>query len=451
LPLAVLSLKGLEISWSKLHSTISYLTLEASELEAPRESRKLLSSTSSRFMQMWINATYKRNELVFIDQFSQTSSFLASDPRDKLFALLHVGTDTHSMIAWNKFLSPNYEKPLEEVILDFSRGGIHLPLTLRTIYRYGKWESHGVQTYAVAFKGLRPKFAHRFSSFSNRMDHAQGLLQEGKERTSVLAYEKAATMNVNGGCSANVEFQFSFWYTKRPLEAGQSEPLIPGESLPSTGRHVSRVVRSLNLQTPITGSEEHLSTAARLQSFLRVLIGACRPHVVEISDAIFFTNILKMLGTEEEHLSYWLIFAKIFLTDVLDGPWPVSSETCPTQELDGLLRFRFDAHGGTIGSRRALPLNTLDSALNFPQLFLDSNGKMVLSHQHTQPGDLIATLERGSHPFIMSPVERHTGQSSPNARPLSGMANSDHIGHSQDYLFFGTCSFYPGSSIHEKA
>jgi hypothetical protein len=57
-------------------------------------------------MQMWINATYKRNELVFIDQFSQTSSFLASDPRDKLFALLHVGTDTHDMIAWNKFLSP---------------------------------------------------------------------------------------------------------------------------------------------------------------------------------------------------------------------------------------------------------------------------------------------------------------------------------------------------------
>jgi hypothetical protein len=308
-----------------------------------------------------------------------------------------------------------------------------------------------MQSYPAALKGLRPKFAHRFSSFSNRIDHAHGIHQESKERKSILANQEPAMMSVDNVCAANGEFQLSFWYTKRPLEAGHNEPLIPGESLPSTGRQVSRVVRSLNLQTPITGSGEHLSTAYRLQSFLRVLIKTCRLHVVEASDAVFFTNILKMLGTEEQHLSYWLIFAKIFLTDVLDGPWPVLSEACPTKELDGLLRLRFDAHGGTVGSRRALPLKDLDSALNFPQLFLDSNGKMLLSHQHTQPGDVIATLERGSHPFVMSPVERHSGQSSPNTRPLSGMANSDRVRDSQDYLFFGTCSFYPGRTIHEKA
>jgi len=68
----------------------------------------------------------------FVSHFRYTSVFLASDPRDKIFALLHICPDTSKKLVGNKLLAPNYRKTIEEVILDFSRSGIHVPLAVKT-------------------------------------------------------------------------------------------------------------------------------------------------------------------------------------------------------------------------------------------------------------------------------------------------------------------------------
>jgi hypothetical protein len=68
---------------------------------------------------------------MFAEEFRKTSRFLASDPRDKLFALLHLGYNTQILLSFSPYLRPKYEKTLPSIILDFSRAGIHLPLGIR--------------------------------------------------------------------------------------------------------------------------------------------------------------------------------------------------------------------------------------------------------------------------------------------------------------------------------
>jgi hypothetical protein len=63
--------------------------------------------------------------------FKNTAGFKASDPRDKLFALLHLARDTRTALHTDVRLLPNYEKPVMDVILDFWNAGIHLWLVIR--------------------------------------------------------------------------------------------------------------------------------------------------------------------------------------------------------------------------------------------------------------------------------------------------------------------------------
>jgi hypothetical protein len=74
----------------------------------------------------------------FVFNVRYTSVFLASDPCDKLFALLHICPDTSERVNGNKLLAPNYEKSIEEVILDCPRGGLHLSLAIKATKSLGK-------------------------------------------------------------------------------------------------------------------------------------------------------------------------------------------------------------------------------------------------------------------------------------------------------------------------
>jgi hypothetical protein len=61
----------------------------------------------------------------------RTARFQASDPRDELFALLHLARDTRELMHVEPRLSPDYEKPVMGVILDFCQAGIHLDFVVR--------------------------------------------------------------------------------------------------------------------------------------------------------------------------------------------------------------------------------------------------------------------------------------------------------------------------------
>jgi hypothetical protein len=61
-----------------------------------------------------------------------TERFLASDPRDKVFALLHLAEDTRSRLHTDSRLLPDYEKSILQMVLDYSDAGIILPVEIWT-------------------------------------------------------------------------------------------------------------------------------------------------------------------------------------------------------------------------------------------------------------------------------------------------------------------------------
>jgi hypothetical protein len=61
-----------------------------------------------------------------------TRKFLASDPRDKVFALLHLAKDTRNRVHTDSRLLPDYEKSTLDIALDYLGAGVRLSAMIRT-------------------------------------------------------------------------------------------------------------------------------------------------------------------------------------------------------------------------------------------------------------------------------------------------------------------------------
>jgi hypothetical protein len=83
------------------------------------------------FLEAW-DFEYKAYARKTLDQcVYQTRDFLASDPRDKIFALLHIAEDTRDCIHTNPRLLPNYERSIFDFVLNYVSVGILLVSNLR--------------------------------------------------------------------------------------------------------------------------------------------------------------------------------------------------------------------------------------------------------------------------------------------------------------------------------
>ncbi|CAH0027674.1 unnamed protein product [Clonostachys rhizophaga] len=76
--------------------------------------------------QMAMQAIWKRlrtnNELPdILEVFFNSHDLRAGDPRDRLFALLVLGNETHAVQSLDRLIQPNYNKSTEQVFADFSR------------------------------------------------------------------------------------------------------------------------------------------------------------------------------------------------------------------------------------------------------------------------------------------------------------------------------------------
>jgi hypothetical protein len=86
-----------------------------------------LRYTTEWFSSAWIRPSLRRPNS-FVSTFRETSTFLASDPRDKTYALLHICLFHGDTMSGSPLFVPDYEKSIQEIILNFSREGVHLPL-----------------------------------------------------------------------------------------------------------------------------------------------------------------------------------------------------------------------------------------------------------------------------------------------------------------------------------
>lgn len=86
-----------------------------------------LSMTNlSWFRQSWDFSNDSLSTATLAQCVYRTRGFSASDPRDKIFALLHLAQDTRDCIYTDSRLMPNYERPLLEIVLHYVGIGILL-------------------------------------------------------------------------------------------------------------------------------------------------------------------------------------------------------------------------------------------------------------------------------------------------------------------------------------
>jgi hypothetical protein len=303
-----------------------------------------------------------------------TEEFLASDPRDKLFALLHLSTDTRDTVPTNELLSPNYEKSVERIIVDFSRGGIHLPLVVRI---------------------------------------------------STPGTEQSQAADFQGTTSQESSFDFGFWYTKASEVA---MPFVQNCLYSARGKIVSRIRESLYLISAFSVARGHDSTSliAWTTQAIRQLILTCRPHVQETSDIEFFQNILRMLDIPESDIPGWITFGKTYLSDVLTD-WP---EVSQAGFLDELKRFSNawyfqDVPLGFVWSL-GFGFSQYERPNPQPLIFLTCDRKLVLGHYFVKPGDFVVELLLCRTSFIIS---------LPSPRVQHGKRTFDHYFYSACSLY----------------
>lgn len=193
----------------------------------------------------------------FEKYYTRTRGFVATDPRDKFYALLHLGVNTRSAVRSNPLLSPNYEIPLECLILNFFRAGIDLPLHIRIDY--------------------------------------------GKILSDPCVSDR--------GNNSWEPFAFGVWHdveavNLRKTNNYKAEPLDLADLTPGQGYEVAKVGRTIWISRDRAfGSWNDKSTNETLCDQLSDLLDTCRAYVMGLRNETFYHNVLRMIGVSEERIS----------------------------------------------------------------------------------------------------------------------------------------------------
>jgi hypothetical protein len=329
--------------WQDLNELTDAITLKATNLTPSSSVYEQMYPHLVWFKNVWRNA--KEAEGIcrdFEDLFQSTQHFLASDPRDKLFALLHLSQNTRYLMGRDMGFVPNYERSLERTIFEFSRRGITLPLVVKL------------------------------------MPHA----------------------SVKSGMTA----QFGFWYADvTEMTVSLTLPLVSEQPYPLTGKLHCHIMESIGhiRDTWLHGAAEILRSLViccrslvpqvdDAEYFLNILTLAGVQHEDVISNRSKWLSFGKSLlsdvlsGLPEETDAHWNEQSKAFLTR-----W--------NQQFRPLNRR---SHGIRLDRLEQSPFATPYHVEALPTLFRTSSGAILLSHDYIMPGDVVMILPDGG-PFIV--------------------------------------------------
>jgi hypothetical protein len=201
----------------------------------------------------WYKSTMLGGHANYAYYFDRTRKFLSTDPRDKLFALLHIASDTRERTSESRFCS-DYEKTLCTIVLQLASEGIMIPMLLRTTV---KPEDFAEDPQADVAKGHQFRFE--------------------------LLYPADPY--------ANFEF-----YDSAPSPFAERDDAM----LPYCGKIVTRIARKLDLRLGRAWCKERgllgLHRANRIDYILNEVFDACRPLVRETDVSLMRWYILRMLG-----------------------------------------------------------------------------------------------------------------------------------------------------------
>ncbi|KAF1350443.1 hypothetical protein EJ07DRAFT_159584 [Lizonia empirigonia] len=258
-----------------LHKIVMVIAKSLSESVELRCDGGTWSTSTSWFEDAWSHMG-RLTRVSFEKYYSRTRGFVATDPRDKFYALLHLGVNTRAAVQKNPLLSPNYEIPLECLILNFFRAGIELPLHIR------------------------------------------------------INYGKILSDPCGSDCGNNFwePFAFGFWHDVEAVNLRKTnnyevDPLDLDDITPGQGYEVAKVGRRIWIpRERASGSWDDRSTNEILCGHLSDLLDACRAYVMGLRNETFYHNVLRMIGVSEERISAGL--------SEFQGPHRRSPETVVT-------------------------------------------------------------------------------------------------------------------------
>jgi hypothetical protein len=95
-----------------------------------------------------------------------TKGFLASDPRDKVFALLHLAKDTRDRVHSDSRLLPDYEKSTLDIALDYLGAGVRLYAMIKTAEPIATDTKLATNTFDFDF-WFSPGFFHTLPAYDH--------------------------------------------------------------------------------------------------------------------------------------------------------------------------------------------------------------------------------------------------------------------------------------------
>jgi hypothetical protein len=304
----------------------------------------------------WFKGAWSRmgrlTKVSFNKYFFQTQFFEASDSRDKLFALLHLSHNTSDLVQSNPLLSPDYELPLEDIVLNFLAAGIDLPIRVRI---------------------LRP---------------TQELLEIGDCRQN-----------------SNTGFSFGFFYDpayydpattqrrEKPPSMLVTRPLNSGPFCPAQGKEIARIEQwlcGLSAQRKYEDGDD--SILQHTNQIFQEILESCTPYTGDAVAEFLQDTISKIFDTQDIVSMYrWQAFAKVKCV-------------APTEDI--LLRWS-ELRGEEFWADLR-KFHTSLIRLNNTSIYLATDGRLVFSQGSPKPGDLVVALSQRAQLMVLSPADFHT-------------------------------------------
>jgi hypothetical protein len=345
---------------------------------------------------LWIAQHHRRKPLSIVDLLLRSVEFQSTDPRDRIYALLGLASETEDTNLLPMSHRPSYIKPKEEVFQDFTLDVIKKQRSLKILsavnfqhlpYRSPAWLPHFDQAVPVvrllSYSGLYKASNGTFASFP------PGIFDRNILPTEGVRVDVVRSMNRNKwghstpfGVSSN--FTIWYWGSEDAITETWNTLVAPLRTYPTGEKLLDCFVLTLTCVGFASGKAQFPEHP------LGTILPSCqRPCLFE------------------DFAAYW-------------KQSEPQMESIPSEDRERFIALSTSGNATWFGM-------TAGKACEDRIFFITSKGYFGLCPRATELGDLVVALYGGSVLYILRPVSPHLASTS---IPLSTGTG---------YLFIGEC------------
>lgn len=330
--------------------------------------------------------------------FYLTRSVRATDPRDRIFALLGLAQETNSSDQWPVELIPDYGKPVSELYVEVARYCLRRSGSLSILQYFHENTGYEQETHGKQWPSWVPR------------------------------WDNSVEARISIGTSSRLRIPGGWRKLKEPIfNASNGHPIvIDDKTPPSTLRLLGVSISSATNCLPIVLSDEVFEDANRalvstehLPRLLLEMLGTCGQCLPKLSTSELHTAFLMTTTasaaedwseTSHEPLQHF----RAFLRMALARPYkPRDAQPCVQTALRAtlnistlmpLVTLHLDCPKGPDPLHYTKKLVRMASR----RLFITKRGQLGLGPPSMAPGDQVVVLFGGELPFVIRPLENGT-------------------------------------------